>query len=182
MRHAPCDSVTWHTFFNFVHEDESGLRVQPSVGVTLAAVLAARDAVSPRHQYTVDALTAYVLVNSLLDDADRRLGGWLFAATGSLESEIREFIDLVQSASANTKFFESFSSVKQYIREVEMHRWKLVSVMPTYLYALMADGDLSRAKELAARERKSIVETSKQRGLVLHEIELQQYDDIMRAS
>lgn len=156
-----------------------GLRIQPALGVTLSAVNQTRDRISPRHDHTVDVVTAYVLVNGLLEENFKMRGGWLLDANDSLEVEALALIELVRDASARSGFFQAFHDEAAYVREVESQRWPLVAVMPAYLYALIACGELAKAKTLAAKERESIVASAKERGLVLHQAELQQYDDVL---
>jgi hypothetical protein len=169
-----------HVFFNFVRDDMLGLRVQPALGVKFAAVNAARDAISPRHQYTVDPVTGFVFLNDLIEIERRQSGGWLFEADKPIQPAFDHFLDFVDETICRVGFFESLQTVEDYIAAVEAGRWAFITVAPLYLYALIAVGKINKAKELAAHHRAQQVKAANERGLVLREADMQPYDEILK--
>ncbi len=167
-----------HVFFNFVRDDMLGLRVQPALGVTFASVNAARDAISPRHPYTVDPVTGFVFLNDLMETGRRQNSGWLFEASMPLQPAFDRFLNFVDETVDATGFFESLQTLDDYIAAIESGRWPFFSVMPSFLYALVAVGQTSKAKKLAAEHRALTVQTAVDRGLVQHASDTQPYDEI----
>lgn len=168
-----------HVFFNFVRDDFLGLRVQPGLGVTLSAVNTTRDRISSRHEYTVDAIAGFVFLNNLLDPANRKNGGWLFKTAESLQPAFGDFLELVDKTIFSIGFFESLNTIDDYIVAVESQRWAFFGVMPTYLYALIAKGEIGKAKKLAAEHRALAIQIGIERGFVQRESDAQPYNEIL---
>lgn len=171
--------LTQHVFFNFVRDDALGLRVQPALGVKFAVVNAARDAISPRHEYTADPVTGLVFLNSLIEAGRRQNGGWLFESNKPLQPAFDHFLDFVDDTVSQTGFFESLQTINDYITAVESGPWEFVTVAPIYLYALIAVGRITEAKKLAARHRAQEFEAAAEHGRVPHESNIQPYDEIL---
>ena len=172
--------LTQHVFFNFVRDDMLGLRVQPGVAVRFAAVNAARDAISPRHQHTVDSMTGFVFLNNLIDTAHRQNGGWLFETNRSLQPDFDQFLDFVDETVKNTRFFESLLTVNDYIAAIEAKRWAFITSDLQYLYALIAAGQITKAKGLAAEYREQSIQIGREKGFVQHESNIRPYDEILQ--
>jgi len=181
FRRPAYEDAIQHLFFNLVRDDEEGLRIQPAVGVTLPSLNSARDRITPRHAFTVDYVTAFVLLNDLLPRPSRQLGGWLFLRGCPLNPSLDELLDLVETTVSSSDFFPSLKNVSEYIQAVETARWPLVATMPTYLYALLETGQMQRVERLALKQIDQMKTVAEQRGLVLHESEMQEYKDIVRA-
>jgi len=168
-----------HVYFNFVRDDMLGLRVQPGLGVTFPAVNAARDTISPRHQHTVDVVTGFVFLNNLVEPAVRQNGGWLFEAVNPLQPAFDNFLAFVDETIQSVGFFESLTTIDDYIEAVESNRRTFLGVMPTYLYALIAKGEVAKAKKLAAEHREMSIQIGIERGFVQRVSNTQPYDEIL---
>lgn len=171
--------LTRHVFFNFVRDDMLGLRVQPALGVKFAVVNAARDKISPRHEHTVDPVTGFVFLNNLIEVPHRQNGGWLFEADIPLQPAFDRFLDFVDETMNDVEFFESLQTLNDYIAAVEAERWPFTAVMPLYLYALIAAGQVNKAKKLAAEHRAISIQAGIDRGLVQRASDTQPYDEIL---
>jgi hypothetical protein len=169
-----------HVFFNFVRDDLLGLRVQPGLGVTFPAVNAARDSISPRHQHTVDGVTGFIFLNNVIVPSIRQNGGWLFESEAPLQPAFDNFLALVDGTIQSAGFFESLDTIEDYIAAVDTKRWAFFGVMPTYLYALIAKGEVGKAKKLAAEHRAVSIQIGRERGFVQRESDTQPYDEIMQ--
>lgn len=176
------DELTQHVFFNFVRDDMLGLRIQPALGVKFAAVNVARDAISPRHQYTVDPVTGFVFLNSLIEAAHRQNTGWLFEADKPLQPAFDRFLDFFDKTVNGAGFFESLQTLDDYISAVEAGRWPFITVIPLYLYALIAVGQVSKAKKLAAEHRAMSIQIGIDRGFIQRASDTQPYDEILAMS
>jgi hypothetical protein len=172
--------LTQHIFFNFVRDDALGLRIQPGVAVRFAAVIRARDAISPRHQHTVDSMTGFAFLNNLLEVERRQYGGWLFESGHPLQSDFTHFLEFVDEAVKNAAFFESLPTLDDYIAAVEAKRWAFISSDLQYLYALIAAGQITKAKSLAVEYREQSIQIGKERGFVQRESDNQPYDEILQ--
>lgn len=173
--------LTQHIFFNFVRDDMLGLRVQPALGVTFSAVNAARDAISPRHRYTIDPVTGFVFLNNLIEMTQRQNGGWLFDAAQPLQPAFDNFLRFVDETENGVGFFSSLVVLDDYIAAVETRRWPFISVMPSYLYALIAVGQMAKAKKMASEHRAISIQMSVDRGFVQRASDVQPYDEILAA-
>ena len=172
--------LTQHIFFNFVRDDMLGLRVQPGLAVRFPAVNMARDAISPRHQYTVDSMTGFVFLNDLIEPAHRQYGGWFFAADGLLQPDFEHFLDFVDETVKGCGFFEALQTLEDYISVREARRWAFYTGDLPYLYALIAVGQTSKAKKLATAHRAMSIQIGHERGFVQRESNTQPYDEILR--
>ena len=172
--------ITQHVFFNFVRDDMLGLRIQPALGVTFLGVNVARDAISPRHEHTVDGVTGFVFLNDVIDPAARQNGGWLFEANKPLQPALDNFLTFVDETIQSVGFFESLSSIDDYITAVETDRWRFITGMQPYLYALIAKGKIAKAKGLASETRTRMIKSAIDQGLIQRESDTQPYDEILR--
>ena len=162
-----------------MRDDSLGLRVQPGLGVTFPIVNMARDAISPRHSHTSDVITGFVFLNNLINTASRQNGGWLFETGLPLQPAFDNFLAFVDKTIHIAGFFESLSTIDDYITAVETHRWVFLGVMPTYLYALIAKGEVSKAKKLAAEHRIMLIQIGIDRGFFQRPSDAQPYDEIL---
>jgi hypothetical protein len=172
--------LTQYIFFNFVRDDLLGLRVQPALGVKFAAVNTARDAISPRHMHTVDAVTGFVFLNDIIEAEHRKNGGWLFEADKPLHPEFDRFLEFLDEAVLRSGFFDSLLTLDDYIAAVENRRWIFTAVMPLYLYALIAVGDVGKAKRLAEEHRAAAIQIGIDRGFVHRVSDTEPYDEILQ--
>lgn len=180
LKRVVAPELTQHVFFNFVRDDLLGLRIQPALGVTFPKVNAIRDSISPPHQFTIDGVTALLFLNDVLDPSTRKNGGWLFEAGASLQPAFGEFLEMCDETTKRVGFFESLWTVDSYIRAIESGRWQFVTVMPAYLYALVATGDVKKAKTLAGEQRARLVKAAADKGYVRRDSDTQPYDEILR--
>jgi hypothetical protein len=172
--------LTQHVFFNFVRDDTLGLRIQPGAAVRFAAVNAARDAILPHHQHAVDSMTGFVFLNNLIDTAHRQNGGWLFEVNKSLQPDLDIFLSFVDAALKESAFFESLQTLNDYIAAVEGRRWAFITGALPYLYALIAVGQVAKAKALAAEHRAHVVQIAIEKGFVQKESDTRPYDEILQ--
>lgn len=165
--------------FTFVRDDMLGLRIQPGFGITYPAVNAARDAISPRHQYTVDSMTAFIFLNNVIDPALRQNGGWLFESGVPLQPGLNSFLTLVDETIQRSGFFESLLTIDNYITAIESNRWKFITGVLPYLYALIAQGNTVKAKNIAREYRDQIIQSAVERGLIQRASDTHPYEEIL---
>ena len=169
-----------HVFYTFVRDDDSGLSIQPALGVTFASVNAVRSAILSPHPNNVSPVSGYVFLNDLLSPETGRPGGWLYASRSSLRSGLKSLLDTLDRVVADTRFFESLNTVDDYVRAVQASRWKFFTIMPTYLYALLVIGEERTAANLARALRAQVVNDSQERGLALRPTDTLPYDGVIR--
>lgn len=173
-------NVVNHIFFTFVREDDLGLRIQPALGVTFGHVNDIRSELLQLHPDNASPVTGYVFVNDMLDPGQRRRGGWLYESSPVLSAELLALCQTVDRVIEQTRFFELLSSVQQYVSAVDEARWKFFTIMPTYLYGLLALGKNKKAAELATSLRSEIIKDCQERGLVLRSSDTAPYDAVIR--
>lgn len=178
--HEVSSALIQHVFFTFVRDDLLGLRVQPGLGVTFPEVNAMRDSITPRHEHTVDVVTGFVFLNNLLDPDSRQNGGWFFESGAAIQPAFDNFLAFVDATIQRAGFFESLNTLEDYIAAVESQRWAFQGVMPTYLYALIAKGEVNKAKQLAAEHRAMSIQIGLERGFVQRASDTKPYDEIMQ--
>jgi hypothetical protein len=171
--------VLHHLFFTFVRDDTLGLRVQPAVGVTFPDVNKVRSALALVHEGNEAPVTGYVFLNDLLDRAARRNGGWFFDSGSDLTPHLDKLLTLVDQTVVATGFFETLRTLRDYVAAVDQARWKFFTVMPTFLYALIAVGETSRALEMAAHHREEVVKAAKEKGYVLRQSDTLPYEQVV---
>lgn len=176
---AVSPELTRHVHFTFVRDDALGLRIQPGLAVMFPAVNAARDLISPRHQHTIDGFTGFIFLNNVIDPALRQNGGWFFDAKVSLQPALDNFLTFVDENIRQSGFFESLTSIDDYIAAMESHRWNFFTGVLPYLYALIAKGQIVKAKKIAAEHRARSIQIGIERGLVQRESDLLPYDEIL---
>jgi hypothetical protein len=165
--------------FTFVRDDVLGLRIQPGLGITYPAVNVARDAISPRHQYTVDSMTGFIFLNNMIDPALRQNGGWLFESGAPLQPGLDSFLALVDETIQRSGFFESLLTIDDYVTAIETNRWKFITGVLPYLYALIAQGEIVKAKKIAGEYRDQIIKSAVERGLIQRASDTYPYEEIL---
>lgn len=171
--------LTQHVFFNFVRDDMLGLRIQPGLAVTFPRVNATRDAITPRHESTIDSVTGFVFLNDMLAPDLRQYGAWLFEAGKPLQPAFDTLLDLVDNTIQASGFYESLSSIDDYIAAVETDRWRFITGMLPYLYALIAQGQTAKAKQRASDTCAQMIRSAKERGWILRDSDTQPYTEIV---
>jgi hypothetical protein len=168
-----------HLFFTCVRDDSLGLRLQPAVGVTFAQVNKIRSALTEVHEGNAAPVTGYVFLNDLLSRTERHNAGWFFSSGSDLSGRLDELLILVDKTVAATSFLETLLTLQDYVVAVDQARWRFFTVMPTFLYALVAVGDTSRALALAAHHRDEVVKAAKEKGYVLRESDTHPYEQVI---
>lgn len=172
-------SVRHHIFYSYIKNDSLGLRVQVAVGGTLSEVNAARDLVVPRHAYTIDGVTAFFFLNSLLQDEEAKRDGWVFKEGENFQGEFNSFVNFVDRKIQESNFFQSLQSLDDYIACVKSGRWKFITIFPTFLYALLAKGEKEEARRLATVHRAEVVKSIAERGFTPSKEDTLPYDQII---
>jgi hypothetical protein len=180
LLHVVSPDLARHVHFTFVRDDALGLRIQPGLAVTFPAVNAARDLISPRNQHTIDGFTGFVFLNNVIDPTLRQHGGWLFETNVPLQPALDNFLTFVDESIRRSGFFESLTSIDDYIAARETNRWAFITGVLPYLYALIAKGQIAKAKKIAAEHRAKSIQIGIERGFVQRESDLLPYDEILK--
>lgn len=179
LRQEVSEGLIRHLHFNFVRDDEEGLRVQPALALTFSEVNKIRDRLVPRHEHTIDANTACVFINDLVSQDQRKNGGWLFRSGSPLTPDFDNFLNFVDRSIQDSGFFDSIESIENYVSAVRSGKWSFLSIYPAYLYALIYLGDVEGAKNLAKERRGEILRISSERGFVVRAEDTLAYDSII---
>ena len=125
-------------------------------------------------------MTGFVFLNNLVETTHRQNGGWLFEADRSLQPDFGQFLDFVDETIEKTAFFGSLQTLEDYIAAVEAKRWVFFTGALPYLYALIAVGQVAKAKDLAAEHRAHAVQVASEKGFVHKESDTRPYDEILQ--